>query len=198
MGVLRVVGMCVFGCAAWTLSACAPAPAAGGETTEPEASTPSEPARETPASGPTEVPADVSVSAPGLRYGEGRVFFCRTRSGKTIELHDDGATIRYVFSSANGKPEMDLVVPRERASTTPWDGYTNYISYAVHVPNGNTVYTVFRTADRRIDSEVPVWGGVRVDVDDRTVADVECVPDSVEGSLEDMDLRVERSWNTDA
>ncbi|MET0327831.1 MAG: hypothetical protein ABW163_03570 [Luteimonas sp.] len=127
--------------------------------------------------------------APAPHVGKGRVFFCRTKAGKTIELHDDGPTMRYVYADSQGEPEMDLVIPRAQATTVQWDGTTSSMAYSVQMPNGTTSYSIFWVGDRDPDAEAPVTGGVSVEVDGRHVADVQCVPGSIEGDLEDIDLR---------
>ncbi|MEK0267847.1 hypothetical protein QT383_18490 [Stenotrophomonas rhizophila] len=58
-----------------------------------------------------DTPATDGAAPVGDMLGGDRIFFCRTKAGKTIALHDAGATIRYLYTAANGAPEMALAIP---------------------------------------------------------------------------------------
>lgn len=165
-----------------------PAPAAPAAESAPPA--PAPPAPEAPAApAPPAAPvaaADTAVPASSLR-----VFYCRTNSNKTVELFDEGSTIRYVYTAANGKPEMVLAVPRARATTWQWEGVGRSMTYRVNVPNGDTVYSVFWSAERDPDAAEPVSAGVDVQIRGAHAATVNCRPDTADSQLEGIDLAPE-------
>lgn len=102
------------------------------------------------------------------------VLSCTTNKGKIIEACDLDSTISYSFGKS-GKPELTLEVPRENASTRQWEGIGSLISYSVDIPNGNTVYSVFWSADRMSESH-DLYAGVEVIIDGKSVATVSCNP----------------------
>lgn len=116
------------------------------------------------------------------------VFFCRTRSSKTVLVEDLGHSIRYQYRSAAGANELDIFVPREQVTTSQWDGSTRAMTYAVNIPNGNARYSVYWTAQRSPDAGQPVEAGVHAFIDGRQVADVACDPDSVSQRIEGIAL----------
>lgn len=101
------------------------------------------------------------------------VFSCLTAAGKRIEVCDAGQTIDYSFGKPKAKPEIVVRAPRSAATTFQWPGAGRYFSYSVDVPNGNTVYSVYWSADR-LGDEPDVKGGVIVSIDGRERATVRC------------------------
>jgi hypothetical protein len=130
----------------------------------------------------------VSNAAPRCTEPEQLLFSCVVqKSGKHIELCDTGATIRYQFGKPKAVPDIVLSVPRKQATTSQWKGIGRYISYAVDIPNGNTVYSVFFSVDRLTDSHA-IEAGVNVRVDEKLLATVKCVENSIVNNLEGVNL----------
>lgn len=110
------------------------------------------------------------------------------KTGKRIELCDAGRTIDYSFGHPKDKPELALSIPRSQAFTTQWAGVGRYESYTVVVPNGNTAYTLYSSRDR-LDSNVGIDAGVRVEVGGKVVAVVQCNEKSLVDNLEGVKLK---------
>lgn len=116
------------------------------------------------------------------------VFACQTTKGKQVEVCDAGKTIGYSFGKPGAAPELALHVPRAQASTSQWQGVGRYMSYAVDIPNGKTVYSVFWGVDRLSEEHV-VEAGVNVLINGKQAAAVLCRPDTVQQALEGIDLK---------
>ncbi len=101
------------------------------------------------------------------------VFACLTAQGKRIEVCDAGKTIDYSFGYPNQKPEIVVRTPREQASTYQWRGVGRAIHYSVDVPNGDTVYRVFWSADRLSEAH-RIDAGVEVEISRKHAATVKC------------------------
>ena len=113
------------------------------------------------------------------------LFSCLTNDGKEILLRDAGSTINYRFGPPDGPPELQLGVPRDQASTWQWKGIGRSMSYSVNVPNGDTTYRVFWSADR-IDQTVEA--GVNVLINQKLAATVSC-GDQIVQKLQGVDLK---------
>lgn len=116
------------------------------------------------------------------------VFACQTTKGKQVEVCDAGKTIGYSFGKPGATPELALNVPRSQASTSQWQGVGRYMSYAVDIPNGKTVYSVFWGVDR-LSEEHDIEAGVNVLINGKQAATVMCRPDTVQQELEGIDLK---------
>ena len=90
------------------------------------------------------------------------VFSCQAAKGKIIQVCDAGKMIEYSFGKAKA-PEIVVRVPRNEASTSQWNGIGRYLSYAIDIPNGNTIYSVFWGSDRVTD-EHKIETGVNVEI----------------------------------
>lgn len=135
--------------------------------------------------------AFAALSAPSQAWacaaGSRVVFSCTTKKNKRIEVCDAGRTIQYAFGRKGAKPELALSVPRKAASTFQWNGIGRYMTYTVDIPNGNTVYSVFWSAER--DPEGEITAGVNVEIGGNHAATVECSADSIVQNIEGIDLR---------
>lgn len=120
--------------------------------------------------------------------GSKTVFACQTTKGKQVEVCDAGKTIAYSFGKPGATPELALKVPRSQASTSQWQGVGRYMSYAVDIPNGKTVYSVFWGVDR-LSEEHDIEAGVNVLINGKQAATVMCRPDTVQQALEGIDLK---------
>lgn len=120
---------------------------------------------------------------------EETVFSCLTGKSKLIEVCDAGKTLSYSFGFPNSRPEIVVTVPRHKASTYQWKGIGRYISYAVNIPNGNTVYSVFWGVDKMSD-EHGIEAGVNVEINKKWVASVQCVGErNIVQNMEGIELR---------
>ncbi|MBK9443463.1 MAG: hypothetical protein IPN53_20065 [Comamonadaceae bacterium] len=116
------------------------------------------------------------------------VFSCLTAAGKRIEVCDAGQTIDYSFGSPNAKPEIVVRAPRRAATTYQWPGAGRHFSYSVDVPNDNTVYSVYWSADR-MGAEPDAKGGVIVSIDGRERGTVRCAHgQDIVQNIEGIDL----------
>lgn len=120
--------------------------------------------------------------------GAKTLFSCLTAKGKQIEVCDAGKNISYSFGRPHVKPEIVVNVLREQASTSQWDGMGRYISYAVDIPNGETVYNVFFGADRLSD-EHSIEAGVNVLIKNNLAATVNCSGKNITHNLEGLNLK---------
>lgn len=106
------------------------------------------------------------------------LFSCGTENGKEILLFETDDTIDYSFGEPNAKPELELTVPRSQASTWQWKGIGRSMTYAVDVPNQETIYSVFWSADR-LSPNHEIEAGVRVRNNGKTLTTVYCVGKAV-------------------
>ncbi|MGI0491532.1 hypothetical protein ACN4EG_06950 [Alkalinema pantanalense CENA528] len=102
------------------------------------------------------------------------LFSCMTENGKEILLYETDSTIEYSFGRPDETPELELQVPRDRASTWQWKGVGRWMSYAVDVPNGDTTYSVFWGVDRLSETR-DIDAGVNLKSNSKLAATVNCV-----------------------
>lgn len=145
-----------------------------------------------PATASPPEPVAATTSSPVDPYvcgsGEKVLFTCTTTNKKQLLLCDAGQTLRYTLGKAGITPEMNLSITRGSASTQQWSGMGRSISYSINIPNGNTLYEVFWGADRMAD-EHEIEAGVNVGINGQQVATVKCRPDTVQNSMEGVDLK---------
>lgn len=116
-------------------------------------------------------------------------FSCMTKKGKLIELCNEKTKIRYTFGFPNRPPEISLSVAKDGASTSQPDGNGRWWSYAVDIPNGSTIYSVFWGYDR-ITENHDVEAGVHVTLPNGKSTTVYCASNSeITNNLEDVDLK---------
>jgi hypothetical protein len=116
------------------------------------------------------------------------VFSCLTSKGKQIEVCDAGKTIDYSFGKPQGKPEIEVKVARDNASTFQWAGIGSSMSYAVDIPNGKTTYNVFWSADR-LSEQHAIEAGVNVLINKELVTTVNCASENIINNIEGVDLK---------
>lgn len=114
------------------------------------------------------------------------VFSCTTQQGKFVQVCDQGKTLSYWFGKRGAKAELALSVPRSEASTYQWAGIGRYLNYSVDIPNGDTVYRVFTSADR---NEQNASAGITVLRGEKTLADIACKPKGVISHMEGIQLK---------
>ncbi len=120
--------------------------------------------------------------------GAKALFSCEAANGKRIEVCDAGGSIRYSYGKPQETPEITVEVPRSQASTSQWEGVGRYESYAVDIPNGNTVYSVFWGGDRLTEGN-PVEAGVNVLINNQLAATVKCAGKNIPNNLAGVDLK---------
>lgn len=77
---------------------------------------------------------------------------------------------------------------RDQASTYQWAGVGRSMSYAVDIPNGNTIYNVFWGVDR-LTEEHAIEAGVNVFINKDLVATVNCSGKDVISNIEGVNLK---------
>ena len=114
------------------------------------------------------------------------IFSCTTTNGKTAEVCDSGKSIEYSFGKKGAATEIALAIPRAAASTYQWGGIGRSMLYSVQIPVGNTMYEVFRSADK-ISQEVT--SGINVVIDGKPAGTLTCKPETVIDNIEGVTLR---------
>ena len=115
------------------------------------------------------------------------IFSCTTTKQKRVEVCDAESTINYSFGKLGEKPELYLTVPRTSATTQQWDGM-GPMTYTVNIPNGKTVYSVFWSAQGDPEAAEHINAGIHVQIDGTSVTTVQCIPDTAEQNIEEIDL----------
>ncbi|WP_250464804.1 hypothetical protein [Microbulbifer litoralis] len=118
------------------------------------------------------------------------LFYCETEGGKKVEVQDLGSLINYRFGKKLYDPEMELTLPRERATTYQWPGAGPTESYSVFIPNGKIVYIVYTSRERRPGGEME--SGILVRAGGVELATINCKPDTLFEKLMGVDLPKER------
>ncbi len=130
----------------------------------------------------------LSSASAGCATDSKTVFSCQAAKGKIIQVCDAGKMIEYSFGKAK-TPDIVVRVPRNEASTSQWNGIGRYLSYAIDVPNGNTVYNVFWGSDR-VTEEHKIEAGVNVEINNQLAATVKCIDEkSIIQNIEGIDLK---------
>ena len=135
-------------------------------------------------------PLIVSLNAfAACRKGSETIFSCITGKGKVIEVCDSKKTIDYSFGTPTEKPEIVVSVLRTIASTTQWAGIGRWRTYSIEIPNGNTVYSIYWSADSLAQKNA-IEAGVNVEIDQKNAATIKCVGENkIVQHLEGMDLK---------
>lgn len=112
------------------------------------------------------------------------LFDCTTTNGKQILLTEKGNALNYRFGK-KGKPELTFSVSKDEAIYAPWNGIGRYMNYSLDLPNGNVVYSVFRSADKHSSK---VESGVMVHLQDGKTSKVLCRQNQIKADeLESID-----------
>jgi hypothetical protein len=134
----------------------------------------------------------VAVSLPvsaDCGTGAKTVFSCLTAAGKQVQVCDAGRTIDYSYGRPGQKPEIVVQAPRASASTYQWAGVGRSMTYRVDIPNGDTRYSVFWSADR-LSEQHAIEAGVTVERNGEELATVRCLVDKkLVQRIEGIDLK---------
>lgn len=113
----------------------------------------------------------ISASGAYAKCTNKTIFACTTTNGKLVEVCDNGDAIEYVFGKSLAKPEKHFKVDRNKATTYQWNGMGRSMSYSVEIPTGDTVYSVYTSADK---IDVSTETGLSVSVKGKNVATLKC------------------------
>ena len=100
---------------------------------------------------------------------------------RTLTLKQSGNTISYAYGKKNTSPELALTVPVSAVELFSWEGIGRYHNYTIGVPNGQHLYTVYKSIDSR---EATLTHGVNIEKNGNFLADLVCDPATVKGDLE--------------
>lgn len=100
---------------------------------------------------------------------------------RTLTLTQSGNTISYAYGKKNASPELALTVPVSAVELFAWEGIGRYHNHTIGVPNGNYLYTVYKSIDSR---EATLTHGVNIEKNGNFLADLVCDPATVKGDLE--------------
>lgn len=134
----------------------------------------------------------VADASAACRGNSTTLFSCMTKKGKQIEVCDTGRVIKYSYGKPARKPEKAVTVLREQVSTSQWSGTGRYISYAIDIPAGNTVYNVFYATDRVADDH-STKAGVNVYVNDSLASTSLCSGENITSGLEGANFKPSRT-----
>ena len=101
------------------------------------------------------------------------LFSCMTENGQEILLFETDETIDYSFGKPGKKPELNLKVPRNRASTWQWKGMGRVENYWVEIPHEDLSYQVVWERDR-LSEKNEINAGVAVRRDQKTITASYC------------------------
>ncbi len=115
-------------------------------------------------------------------------FACRiANKDRVVSLVQKGNTLSYAYGKEDTMPELALKVALSDAELYAWEGIGRYQNYSIGIPNGQYLYTVYKSFDSR--EQVLVYGVV-IEKGDKLLADLLCHPDTISGDLETMVLKL--------
>ncbi len=121
-----------------------------------------------------------------LQVNAKTIFYCETKSGKQVEVQLVADLVLYRFGTKLYDPEIELLVPKEKASTFQWLGIGMNEYYDVTIPNNGIQYKVFTSRERgpegKFENGISVWSK------GKPVADIHCRNDSVYETLFGVEL----------
>jgi hypothetical protein len=89
------------------------------------------------------------------------LFACLTEKGKQIEVCNFGQTIRYSYGRPKTKPEIVVIVPREKVAGSSCSTCGRYLTNSVTIPSENAFFQATWSADTLQESD-KLEGGVQV------------------------------------
>ena len=133
------------------------------------------------------IPAILVLSL-GATAASAAEFACRiANKDRVVSLVQKGNTLSYAYGKEDTMPELAITVPLASAELFAWEGIGRYHNYSIGIPNGQYLYTVYKSFDSR--EQVLIYGVV-VEKNEKPVADLLCHPDTVSGDLEVMVLKL--------
>jgi hypothetical protein len=110
----------------------------------------------------------------------GLVFSCATALGNEIQLCDDGSSVRYTFGEPGRAPQLAITMPKGEVQKAPLREFGKVESYALKIPYREATHVLYWSLDDFGDEPE---AGVRVFVDDRLRATMQCVPGQSRSNL---------------
>ena len=117
------------------------------------------------------------------------VLRCQVEGGKQLEICADAEAVRYSFGPISN-PELELSNPLAASGYRPWPGVSRTIWDSVTFENDAYVYEVVTSLERiypeeeEADITVLRRDGVYVLKNEMPVAELICLPDTVEGAVD--------------
>lgn len=110
----------------------------------------------------------------------GLVFSCATALGNEIQLCQDGNSIRYTFGEPGLAPQLAITMPKAEVQKAPLRELGKVESYALRIPFREATHVLYWSLD---DAGDEPEAGIRVFVDDRLRATMQCVPGQIRSNL---------------
>jgi hypothetical protein len=108
------------------------------------------------------------------------VFSCATALGNEIQLCDDGSWVRYTFGEPGLAPQLAITMPKGEVRKAPLRELGKIELYALKIPYREATHVLYWSLD---DAGDEPEAGVRVFVDDRLRATMQCVPGQIRSNL---------------
>lgn len=139
--------------------------------------------------------AVASVDASACGQGEKPIFSCTTTKKKIVAVCAGKANATYSFGRAGMKPEMRLVLPKQKLLYRS-DSGTAAESKQLTFTNGKTTYTVFlshsfvHVDENGVEGEeFPDEGSLEVAISGREVASLQCDGDTLRTDFEALAMQ---------
>ena len=113
-------------------------------------------------------------------------FYCKAKSGKTLELYKQNNTISYKFGHPARTPELELNRLRYEVTILIGNATGSELSNSVTFTNGAYSYTVKSRINRVADVQIPEHG-ILVKKNSSYLTYNSCIPASVRGNLLDVE-----------
>lgn len=127
--------------------------------------------------------ATLALCLPGTAFASCLVpqdsFTCQISKGRELSVCAGTEAFTYSFG-AGEPPEIELTVDFADAEVFPWAGLGHSIWSSIIFRRGAHSYEVFVSQERNSDAEPE--GGVIVHKDDKPIAQLDCLPGTVEAS----------------
>lgn len=134
------------------------------------------------------LPIGMSIGAPV--YAEcaphlEQFLYCRIEGGqKEVQVCFDGSQASYRFGPVGGAPELALTLwISEGATYLPWQGVGREIAETIEFSTNGFTYSAYGGFDRMTAADDTIeshFGGVRVFQGAKLLADLSCIPHTVE------------------
>lgn len=114
------------------------------------------------------------------------IFMCKTKNNKNIEVYRDGDMVTYSFGRSDYPPELKLTRSMADLEVAIGSVSGNEISNSITFSNGVYAYRVMTTINKVSATQEPRHG-VLVKKKTKYLAYIDCVPETVQGSLLDLE-----------
>lgn len=132
------------------------------------------------------IAAGVSAPALAIEICDSPVFFCKIENThKAVSLCEYGNKLTYSFGPVSGDPELELTVPRKKATVTPWNGMGYIYWSTIQIPSGQWTYMLHNSFERG-DPDAKDRGSLTVLRNGQEVREFVCDPDTVDERIETL------------